>query len=253
MDNEEEGEVEAEEGRSKRVKLGGSQQCLVCRRAAAKYRCPGCGVVTCSAACVKEHKRGGGGAGGREEVCDGKRRHTFDFVPREGLSQSTLESDLGFLESVARVVARGSTEGGGGRHGHGNGSGSGNGGVPRRKLSKAVKQLVSVAASRGVTLLLAAEGMADRVHNTSRYDAKRDVIEWRVEFTKEQAGVAPVRAVCPRVDETASIKEAVPPGIGSWSQLFLDDLQGEPLDVSAPLAVLLRGRTVREHVRIRVV
>ena len=67
--------------------------CEVCKTAAAKYRCPGCGVTFCSVACSKAHKAASG--------CSGKRDRTA-FVGLGDITDTVLASDYMLLEDSRR-------------------------------------------------------------------------------------------------------------------------------------------------------
>lgn len=60
--------------------------CGVCGDAAAKYRCPGCGVRSCGLGCVKAHKEASG--------CSGK-RDRLAFVPLADFGDRELISGAG--------------------------------------------------------------------------------------------------------------------------------------------------------------
>ena len=106
---------------------------------------------------------------------------------------------------------------------------------------KTVDLLTQKAADRGVQLFCMPDGMARRVANTTFYDRKRDLMQWRVEWLfhgpptardddEEKNGrvgvekVAPVaRAEDAKVDETATIGSALrahfAPGPGNAARL----------------------------------
>lgn len=63
--------------------LSGTPLCGVCQTDPSRYCCPGCGVRTCSLACVKEHKT--------STECSGKRNRT-EFVPLSDFSDRELLS-----------------------------------------------------------------------------------------------------------------------------------------------------------------
>ena len=60
-----------------------------------KYRCPGCGVRTCSLLCVKKHKV--------EQQCSGK-RDAATFCDIKSFDDRVLMRDYALLESVGRSV-----------------------------------------------------------------------------------------------------------------------------------------------------
>ena len=215
--------------------------CAACRRNEPKYTCPACGARTCSAACVKAHKSA--------DRCDGKRREKFEFVPKEALTETHLARDLRFLERAAATTM---ATGGGGNHAP---DAPHSGGDHKRKT--ATRKLVAAARRHGVRLTLAPEGMSLRASNTTRYDAKRDVIEWRVEVVLGSDPATLVNAV-KRFDETLAAGDAVPEAVRDATpafELVLEQPDGAlvPLDRSRPLREALNGRVVREFVRLRLV
>merc|ERR1712087_18233 len=74
-----------------------SLMCEVCLSVHHKYRCPACGVRTCSVACVKKHKAVSG--------CTGRRDRTA-FVKRGDFSEKNMFSDIRFLEDTYRSIDR---------------------------------------------------------------------------------------------------------------------------------------------------
>lgn len=83
----------APEPQSKTGTEGRMGTCEVCQTAAAKYRCPGCGVTFCSVACSKAHKAASG--------CSGKRDRTA-FVGLGDITDTVLASDYMLLEDSRR-------------------------------------------------------------------------------------------------------------------------------------------------------
>jgi hypothetical protein len=73
-----------------------SRVCAACG-AAGRYRCPRCGVRSCSAACVSAHKTAAGCTGRRDRAA---------FVPLGGFSDATLLSDLRLLEETQFAADR---------------------------------------------------------------------------------------------------------------------------------------------------
>lgn len=84
---------ESAEPESKTGIEGRMGTCKVCETAAAKYRCPGCGVTFCSVACSKAHKASSG--------CSGKRDRTA-FVGLGDITDTVLASDYMLLEDSRR-------------------------------------------------------------------------------------------------------------------------------------------------------
>lgn len=85
--------AEGQEPPNKTGTEGRMGTCEVCQTAAAKYRCPGCGVTFCSVACSKTHKAASG--------CSGKRDRTA-FVGLGDITDTVLASDYMLLEDSRR-------------------------------------------------------------------------------------------------------------------------------------------------------
>ena len=102
--------------------------------------------------------------------------------------------------------------------------------------TKTVDLLTQKAADRGVQLFCMPDGMKRRIANTTFYDRKRDLMQWRVEWLfhgpraprdeekKEKKKPTPVaRAEDAKVDETATIGSALrahfAPGPGNAARL----------------------------------
>ena len=179
----------------KRQRAGTS--CALCP-SAARYTCPRCAVATCSLACCRRHKT--------ENDCSGQRDKTA-YVAVRAFDDRTLRSDVQLLTEIERSADRarrdnarsaiGATSGGrggsngrggrgrrgrrGGRHG-GRGRGGKRGAAAAAAAPPPLPQLVDVARERGTELLRMPEGMTRRDENTSRYDAARRAIAWRVQW-----------------------------------------------------------------------
>lgn len=164
-----------------------TELCAVCRTSESKYTCPGCGRRTCSLPCVQEHKV--------TFSCNGKRDRT-EFVKRTDLSYKTLVSDYKLLEEIERIddVARRSQPP-----------------APRRQLPAYLKSLVYQAKCRDVTLQLVAPGMKKRKENTTRYDGKSKVLQWRVEWRFQMIDSEDIIQIShtPRMSESDIIQNAI--------------------------------------------
>ncbi|XP_066313302.1 uncharacterized protein [Miscanthus floridulus] len=148
---------------------GGSKgsPCEECGEQPWKYRCPGCGRLTCSLPCVQAHKR--------HTTCTGKRPRT-DPVPLARFDDNQLISDYNFLEEVkqAHESAHRLVGGFGGNFG-----GRGSGGA---KLPGWLLYLSKAAKRRGVSLCFLPRGMARREQNRSRHNYRKDCIYWTLEW-----------------------------------------------------------------------
>lgn len=216
--------------------------CAVCQIAEPRYTCPGCGRRTCSLPCVQGHKE--------TFSCNGKRDRT-EFVKRSELSYKTLVSDYKLLEEIERIddVARRSQPP-----------------APRRQLPAYLKSLIYQAKCRQVTLHLLAPGMKKRRENTTRYDGKSKVLQWRVEWrfqSKDSGDIVQVTHTH-RMPDNENIQLALdkhlssilgdfkePPSIG---HVYMKQ-EGVPsneaclylVDTSQPLAEFLKDKYIIEY------
>jgi hypothetical protein len=198
--------------------------CAVCDAGvAAKYRCPGCAIVTCSLACSKRHKQMG-------EGCSGKRK-VAEFKDIRDFTDADLVSDYRFLEDALLEKDRAKRW----RPRFRPGSDAAARADRAPVATKTVDLLTQKAADRGVQLFCMPDGMARRVANTTFYDRKRDLMQWRVEWLfhgppaprdagEEKKKPIPVaRAEDAKVDETATIGSALrahfAPGPGNAARL----------------------------------
>jgi hypothetical protein len=63
------------------AKLDGTSICQACNLVVARYRCPACSTLSCSLACINQHKS--------EDSCSGQRNRTT-FVPLSGFDDQLL-------------------------------------------------------------------------------------------------------------------------------------------------------------------
>ncbi|KAK4802167.1 hypothetical protein SAY86_000370 [Trapa natans] len=135
--------------------------CEECRQMPSKYKCPGCSIRTCSLPCVNSHKHRTG--------CPGKRDRS-KFLPLSCFNDSVLLSDYNMLEEVKRVAESSQRT--------------------RAKLCPYspyrlplfLRGLRSAAASRKTKLLFLSNGMSKRVRNQTRYDHRKRLISWTIEW-----------------------------------------------------------------------
>lgn len=136
-----------------------------------RYKCPGCGIKSCSIQCINQHKN--------EVGCNGKRSKT-KYVPLSNFTTSQLLSDYHFLEETGRVI--------------------GSGHRSRLAISRdnnhkrqRLHRLQSAARKKGISLHLLPQGMLRHEVNTSRAvwnrDRKQWRMEWRLKLVFPQAGV----------------------------------------------------------------
>lgn len=151
--------------------------------ARARYRCPGCGAVSCSLACVRAHKS--------REKCSGVRDKAA-FVPLTAMSDSTLRSDLAFLDGLQRdKLARQAADGQASGRDAKRARHAGKQHASHAALTPQARTLVSQARRRGVRLLLLPQGMSRRRANTSHYDPTRRELAWLVEWRTPCADATP--------------------------------------------------------------
>jgi hypothetical protein len=133
--------------------------CSICNESAAKYKCPRCSTRTCSLDCVKKHKE--------QAKCSGKRDRT-GFIGKGQLNEASLLSDLQFLEEVqlAEYAAKRSKPP-----------------APKRELPHALQSLVYQAGKKGVQLHILPPGMAKRKLNSTRWDKRRQMLSWHIEWS----------------------------------------------------------------------
>ena len=213
--------VETAPATAARDRLG---DCAVCDAGvAAKYRCPGCAIVTCSLECSKRHKQMG-------EGCSGKRK-VAEFKDIRDFTDADLVSDYRFLEDALLEKDRAKRW----RPRFRPGSDAAARADRAPAATRTVDLLTQKAADRGVQLFCMPDGMARRVANTTFYDRKRDLMQWRVEWLfhgppaprdagEEKKKPIPVaRAEDAKVDETATSGSALrahfAPGPGNAARL----------------------------------
>ncbi|KAL5553483.1 hypothetical protein UlMin_040884 [Ulmus minor] len=135
--------------------------CEECKSNPSKYKCPGCSIRSCSLPCVKSHKQRTG--------CTGKKSHTH-FVPISQFDDNQLISDYNLLEEVKRVAESAQRM--------------------RNKLCRYnnfklpfnLRSLRNAASSRRTKLLFHPSGMSKREKNQSRYDHRKRIINWTIEW-----------------------------------------------------------------------
>ena len=214
--------VETAPATAARDRLG---DCAVCDAGvAAKYRCPGCAIVTCSLECSKRHKQMG-------EGCSGKRK-VAEFKDIRDFTDADLVSDYRFLEDALLEKDRAKRW----RPRFRPGSDAAARADRAPAATRTVDLLTQKAADRGVQLFCMPDGMARRVANTTFYDRKRDLMQWRVEWLfhgpptardadegKKGKNAPVARAENSKVDETATIGSALrahfAPGPGNAARL----------------------------------
>ncbi|KAI8518397.1 Box C/D snoRNA protein 1 [Branchiostoma belcheri] len=135
-----------------------NRKCESCGEDMPKYRCPRCDRLSCSLPCVKKHKSDHG--------CDGVRDKTA-YVPVKEFTERHLLSDYRFLEEVDRRVDNANRD----VQAH------------KRTNNKFMNLLRSKARQSGVTLKLLPAGFTRRRQNTTQFNRKFQMMNWRVEWS----------------------------------------------------------------------
>ncbi|XP_078686302.1 uncharacterized protein LOC144918996 isoform X2 [Branchiostoma floridae x Branchiostoma belcheri] len=139
-----------------------NRKCESCGEDMPKYRCPRCDRLSCSLPCVKKHKSDHG--------CDGVRDKTV-YVPVKEFTERHLLSDYRFLEEVDRRVDNANRD----VQAH------------KRTNNKFMNLLRSKARQSGVTLKLLPAGFTRRRQNTTQFNRKFQMMNWRVEWSFPQS------------------------------------------------------------------
>jgi hypothetical protein len=128
-------------------------------------------VASCSLDCSRAHKSQAGGG------CSGKRdRASFKDI-RE-FTDTDMVSDYRFLEEALLEKDRAKRW----RPQYGVGSGAAARADRPPAAAKVIALLTQQARARGVEVFCMPDGMARRVANTTFYDRRRDLLQWRVEW-----------------------------------------------------------------------
>jgi len=197
--------------------------CQVCHRHPRKYCCPRCATLTCSLACCTAHKKARG--------CDGK-RDVAAYAKAQTMGLRDLRQDCAFIESVERSQLTASREFQRGEAARLGGS------ARRRGGGGAAQRLQRAAERRRVRLLLMPEGMGRRARNSSRYDGKRDALDWRVEWTVEIGGDKVAAFVDEAADERAPLRDLLAAHVAALDAGARARL--EPVFREPPALLLLR-------------
>ncbi|XP_066293721.1 box C/D snoRNA protein 1-like [Branchiostoma lanceolatum] len=139
-----------------------NRKCESCDEATPKYRCPRCERLSCSLPCVKKHKA--------DHDCDGVRDKTA-YVPVKEFTERHLLSDYRFLEEVDRKVDNANRD----VQAH------------KRTNNKFMNLLRTKARLSGATLKLLPTGFTRRRQNTTQFNRKLQMMNWRVEWSFPQA------------------------------------------------------------------
>ncbi|KAL5706416.1 hypothetical protein ACHQM5_024586 [Ranunculus cassubicifolius] len=138
-----------------------SPLCGECGVNPSKYKCPGCSIRSCSLPCVKSHKS--------RTSCTGKRPRT-QFVPLSQFDDNLLVSDYSLLEEAKRTAESAKR------------NRDGLFGYFPYKLPFKLRNLQNAAARRKTNLLLLPNGMSKREKNQTRYNFRKNLISWTIEW-----------------------------------------------------------------------
>ncbi|VVC87012.1 box C/D snoRNA protein 1 [Leptidea sinapis] len=176
-------ESDAESESNTSTRLG---ECEVCGANEAKYTCPRCEVKTCCLDCVRIHKN--------ELECTGIRDRT-KFVRVKDFKDTDLHSDYRLLEECARFVYA----------------------VKRDEKKKFTRidrdlpihlyKLKLAARRRGIVLLFLSHNFSRNAVNTTRYDFKRHIISWRIEWLFPNVDGPPLKFVDSKCPENKKMSE----------------------------------------------
>lgn len=117
-----------------------------------KYKCPGCGKMSCGLECSRLHKN--------VFNCSGKRDNT-KYVRRSEYNVNNLQSDYEFLESVGRVTDNAIRNQ-----------------IPMRKQRP--NKIIKVAHQKSINLRLMPDVMSRHKLNRTKID--KNTIQWTVEW-----------------------------------------------------------------------
>lgn len=174
---------ESETERDPLYRLG---DCEVCGANKAIYTCPKCEVKTCSLNCVRIHKK--------ELECDGIRDRT-KFVRMKDFSDTDLLSDYRLLEECARFVYAVKRD-------------------EKKRFTRIDKdlpihlfKLKSAARQRGIVLQFLAQNFTRHKINTTKYNYKENLINWRVEWVFPNVDTDPIKFVDDKCSEKKRLSE----------------------------------------------
>ncbi|KAL4713554.1 hypothetical protein ACJJTC_006142 [Scirpophaga incertulas] len=176
-------ETESENQTTSLSRLG---DCEVCGSKHAIYTCPKCEVKTCCLSCVRIHKK--------ELECDGIRDRT-KFIRMKDFSDTDLLSDYRLLEECSRFVY----------------------GIKRDKKKKFTRiekdlpihlfKLKMAARHRGIVLQFLAQNFTRHINNSSRYNFKTHIINWRIEWIFPNVDSTPIKFVDTQCSEHKRLSE----------------------------------------------
>jgi hypothetical protein len=143
-----------------------SELCAICHTNPLKYKCPRCGIQTCSLACVKRHKLW--------SQCSGLRNPAAYRKRGELATPASVDQDYNFITSVERSLARADDEA--------TERGLNLNDAVGRKFVKGQRRTNIEIANSGAIVLKAPEGMSRNKQNRSRWNMKHRFFTWTVEW-----------------------------------------------------------------------
>jgi hypothetical protein len=143
-----------------------SELCAICHTNPLKYRCPRCGIQTCSLACVKRHKLW--------SQCSGIRNPAAYRKRNELATPASVDQDYNFITSIERSLARADDEAA--ERGIDLATGA------RRKFVKGQARSNIEIANSGAIVLKAPEGMSRNRQNKTRWNMKYRYLSWTIEW-----------------------------------------------------------------------
>lgn len=143
-----------------------SELCAICHTNPLKYKCPRCGIQTCSLPCVKRHKLW--------SQCSGVRNPAAYRKRNELATPASIDQDYNFITSVERSLARAEDE-------------AADCGIDldtegRRKFVRGQRRTNIEIANSGAIVLKAPEGMSRNKQNRSRWNMKQRFLSWTIEW-----------------------------------------------------------------------
>ncbi|XP_071802200.1 box C/D snoRNA protein 1-like [Asterias amurensis] len=173
--------------------LDDRMRCEVCEQISPKYKCPRCGVKTCSLHCVKRHKS--------TQDCSGVRDKAA-FVTIKNFTDRHLLNDYRFLEDVDRKAYSAVTDEASKQH----------------QYTNKYQQLSRNCKSRKVWLSLLPPVFSRHKENTSYFQRKEKTIYWRVHWKFPQSDAEFVNK---------SVSEKLP--LIEILASYLDPVKGDPV------------------------
>ncbi|KAJ3174836.1 hypothetical protein HDU87_006628 [Geranomyces variabilis] len=168
--------------------------CQVCSLNEHKYKCPGCGVQSCSLDCSKAHKLNTG--------CSGQRSKTH-YIKLSEFTPNDMTSDYVLLEDAYRTADNAA------RDNKRLPQPSSNN--PHQRLTPRQSLLSRQCTYNGTTLRFMPKGMKRREQNQSMYVTRSRFIFWTVELLFPECpggegGGAGVSLLCNRAKDKATVR-----------------------------------------------